>query len=116
MTCGFLSATDTIMSVMRSLSLVVASLSVCVAVTLSAQAQTGGRCLPRRAWFGVALAPHESGALVTSVVEGSSAAVEGIRAGDVIRAVDDVAMRTPNEVIAIIGRHGRRGRNDRHHP
>ena len=63
------------------------------------------------------LGPHESGALVTSVVEGSSAAAEGIRAGDVIRAVDGVAMRTPNDVIAIIGRHvGRRGRNDRRHP
>ena len=108
---------------MRRLSLVYTCLSVCVGVTLSA-AQISVDALPRRAWFGVALAPHESGALVTSVVEGSSAAVEGIRAGDVIRAVDEVAMRMPNDVIAIIGRHTggevatidiiRDGRSERH--
>jgi dienelactone hydrolase len=75
-----------------------------VAVSLSAQPQNTSDPLPRRGWFGVALAPHESGASVTSVVDGSSAAAEGIRAGDVIRAVDDQPIRTPNDVIAAISR------------
>jgi uncharacterized protein len=61
--------------------------------------------LPRRAWFGVALAPHEHGALVTAIVEGSSAAVEGMRAGDVIRAVDGIVPRSPDDVVAAVVRH-----------
>jgi dienelactone hydrolase len=61
--------------------------------------------LPRRAWFGVALAPHESGAVVTAVVDGSSAAAEGIRVGDVIRAVDGVVPRSPDDVVAAVVRH-----------
>jgi dienelactone hydrolase len=61
--------------------------------------------LPRRAWFGVALAPHESGAVVTSVVPGSSAAAEGIQAGDVIRAVDGTVPRSPDDVVGAVSRH-----------
>lgn len=69
-------------------------------------AQTDGTDpLPRRAWFGVALAPHETGVSVTAVADGSTAAAEGLRAGDVIRAIDGVTMRTPPEVIAAITRH-----------
>ncbi len=61
--------------------------------------------LPRRGWFGVALGPHERGALVTSVVDGSSAALAGVRAGDVITAVDDTPVPTPNAVIAAVAQH-----------
>ena len=61
--------------------------------------------LPRRAWFGVALAPHESGAIVTAVVAESSAAADGIRVGDIIRAVDGVAPRTPDDVVAAMAGH-----------
>jgi dienelactone hydrolase len=61
--------------------------------------------LPRRPWLGVALGPHERGALVTGVVDGSSAAANGIRTGDVISAVDGVAVRVPQDVITAIGRH-----------
>ena len=68
-------------------------------------AQSQDSSLPRRPWFGVALAPHERGALVTSVVDGSSAAANGIRAGDVIPVVDGTAIRVPQDVIAAIGRH-----------
>jgi pimeloyl-ACP methyl ester carboxylesterase len=64
---------------------------------LDAQAPDGG--LPRRSWLGVALAPHESGAVITAVVDGSSAALEGLRAGDVIKAVDGSAVRTPQDVV-----------------
>ena len=74
------------------------------AVTVVAQTPTVDP-LPRRGWFGVALAPHERGAVVTSVVDGSSAAFAGIRAGDVITAVDDQPVPTPNAVIAAIARH-----------
>ena len=80
--------------------------SLCLSMSLVGFAQTPATTdLPRRAWFGVALAPHESGALVTAVVVGSSAAAEGIRAGDVIRAVDGTVPRTPDDVIAAVTRH-----------
>jgi predicted permease len=69
----------------------------------AAQSPDGG--LPRRAWLGVALAPHERGAAITAVVDGSSAALEGLRAGDVISAVDRAAVRTPQDVIASMAKH-----------
>ena len=74
-------------------------------MTVAAQRQNETDSLPRRGWFGVALGPHEAGAVVTAVVDGSTAAAEGIRVGDVIRAVDDRAMRTPGDIIATMGRH-----------
>jgi hypothetical protein len=80
----------------------VCALTLFVAVALAAQSPGGSDALPRRAWFGVALAPHEKGAAVTSVADGSSAAAAGIRAGDVFAAVDDQPIRMPNEVVAAI--------------
>jgi predicted metalloprotease with PDZ domain len=77
----------------------------CAAVTTSAQRPPDGDTLPRRAWFGVALGPHDRGAVVTAVTDGSSAAAAGVRAGDVIQAVDDRSVRTPEDVIRAIGRH-----------
>lgn len=68
-------------------------------------AQNGGVPLPRRGWFGVALAPHEDGAAVTSVVPDSPASIDGMRAGDVIRAVDGRPVRTPAEAVAALTRH-----------
>src|SRR5687767_15307626 len=76
-------------NMMHRVALICCGLSLCAAILLSAQPQNTVDPLPRRGWFGVALAPHASGAVVTSVADGSSAAAEGIRAGDVIRAVDD---------------------------
>ena len=73
------------------------------ATVVSGQSSDGA--LPRRPWLGVALGPHERGALVTAVVEGSSASAAGLRAGDIISAVDGVAMRAPAEVIAAVGQH-----------
>jgi dienelactone hydrolase len=77
---------------------------VLLAATSLASGQSTDGGLPRRAWLGVALGPHERGAVVTSVVEGSSAAASGIRAGDVIRAVDGAAIQAPADVIAAVGR------------
>ena len=89
---------------MRSLSLVFASVFTVSGRDTVRAGPEQRRSAPRRAWFGVTLAPAErrSGHVR---MEGSTAAAEGIRAGDVIRAVDDVVMRTPNDVIATIGRH-----------
>jgi S1-C subfamily serine protease len=39
------------------------------------------------------------------VVEGSSASADGIRVGDVIRAVDGTVVRAPGDVIAAFRRH-----------
>jgi dienelactone hydrolase len=68
-------------------------------------AQNDASSLPRRGWFGVALAPHELGAAVTSVAPNSPAAADGMKAGDVIRAVDGTAVRSPADVIADTTRH-----------
>src|SRR5262245_24295505 len=68
-------------------------------------AQSADSALPRPPWFGVALAPHERGALVTGVVDGSSVALNGIRTGDVIPVVDETTIRGPQSVIAAIGKH-----------
>jgi uncharacterized protein len=68
-------------------------------------AQTDAGPLVRRGWFGVALAPHDRGAAVTSVVPDSPAGIDGMKAGDVIRAVDGKAMRTPAEVVSALARH-----------
>jgi dienelactone hydrolase len=89
----------------RLLSLVGAVSMACWAAGWSAQAQTSLDPLPRRAWFGVALGPHERGAEVTAVVEGSTAALEGVVKGDVIEAVDGAAVRAPGDVIAAMTKH-----------
>jgi alpha-beta hydrolase superfamily lysophospholipase len=75
------------------------------AVSSAAQSRSDEGVLPRRGWFGVALGPHDNGAVVTGLTDGSPAASAGVRAGDVIRAVDDTAVRAPEDVIAAIGRH-----------
>src|SRR5690348_1901950 len=76
---------------------------LCGAIPALGQAPDGG--LPRRPALGVALAVHEHGVLVTGVTPGSAAAADGIRAGDVIAAIDGSAVRAPAEVIAAITRH-----------
>ena len=88
----------------RQLSLIA---SLCLSASLAGFAQVPNSAgeLPRRGWFGVALAPHESGAVVTAVVPGSTAAAEGILVGDVIRAVDEIVPRSPDDVVAAIARH-----------
>jgi dienelactone hydrolase len=73
-------------------------------VSLAAQPQPAADALPRRGWFGVALGPHSSGAVVTSVVAGSTAALEGVRAGDVIQAVGGSPVRTPADVVSALAR------------
>ena len=78
-----------------------------VATLAGQQPNDGG--LPRRVWLGVALGPHESGVAITSVVEGSAAATEGIRPGDVVREVDGQPVRTPDAVIAAVARHAAGG-------
>jgi S1-C subfamily serine protease len=70
---------------------------------LSAQNADGP--LQRRAWFGVALASHTGGAEVTGVAPNSPAAIDGMSAGDVIRAVDEQPVQTPADVVAAVTRH-----------
>jgi uncharacterized protein len=73
------------------------------AASAAGQVQDGG--LPRRGSLGVALGPHDGGALVTAVTPGSAAAANDIRAGDIITTIDGAVVRTPNDLIAAITRH-----------
>jgi S1-C subfamily serine protease len=82
---------------------VIRFLMICVAalvpaVSASAQSTREDSVLSRRGWFGVALGPHENGVLVTGLAAGSPAAEAGIRAGDVIRTIDNAAVRKPEDV------------------
>ena len=61
--------------------------------------------LPRRGYFGVTLEQTSSGARVTGVTPGSSAAAAGISIGDVIAAIDSVDTATSDAVVRFIGRH-----------
>jgi len=80
-----------------------AALGVLLTVALSAQ--SADTPLPRRPALGVALAPHDPGVAVTAVVDGSAAKAAGVRAGDVIRGIDGVVMRAPQDVIDAVAKH-----------
>jgi pimeloyl-ACP methyl ester carboxylesterase len=81
-----------------------------VSVAQTCWSQTLSDPLPRRGWFGVALGANDDGGVtVTSVQPGSTAAEMGIEAGDIVRTVDGVAMRTPADVVAAIGHTHRAG-------
>jgi dienelactone hydrolase len=68
-------------------------------------AQQVSNPLPRRGYFGVAMEQSPSGARVTGVTPGSTAAVTGISVGDVIVAIDGLDTPTTDAVIRLIGRH-----------
>jgi len=61
--------------------------------------------LPRRGYFGVSLEQTPSGARVTSVAGGSTAAAAGMAAGDMILAIDDRPTPTMGAVVSSLGRH-----------
>jgi len=66
--------------------------------------------VPRHALLGVSTTPslnesQATGAVVTSVVAGSGAEQAGIQEGDVITALDDEQIDTPEELVAAIARH-----------
>jgi len=62
--------------------------------------------LPRRGFFGVALAAGDDGTVVVaSVHDGSAAAAAGIEPGDVVATVDGRPARSTAETMAMIGAH-----------
>jgi uncharacterized protein (TIGR03435 family) len=70
-----------------------------------ATAQPASDPLPRRGYFGVGLEQTPSGARVTSVAAGSTAAAAGVIAGDIILAIDDRATPTMAAVVGALGHH-----------
>jgi thiol-disulfide isomerase/thioredoxin len=60
-------------------------------------------------WLGVALAarePHEAGIVVSSILRGSPAAVQGLHVGDVVIGINDVRVREPAEMARQIAAMG----------
>jgi dienelactone hydrolase len=69
-------------------------------------AQSDSRPLPRRGFFGAALAvDDQKSVVVTSVFSGSTAEAAQFRQGDVIKAIDNVTMRTAQDVVTAVGKH-----------
>ena len=88
----------------RSIAAVVVALAPLAAAT-AVWSQPSDE-LPRRAALGVALAVNDAGAVsVSGVGDGSAAVAAGIRAGDVIAALDGTPIATTAQMQSIIGGH-----------
>ena len=88
----------------RSIAAVVVALAPLAAAT-AVWSQPSDE-LPRRAALGVALAVNDAGAVsVSGVGDGSAAVAAGIRAGDVIAALDGTPIATTAQMQSIIGAH-----------
>jgi dienelactone hydrolase len=74
-------------------------------IAVVATAQIASDPLPRRGYFGVALAQTPAGVRVTGIAPESTAAAAGITADDIIVAVDGRPTDTTDAVISAIGRH-----------
>ena len=66
-----------------------------------------GEAPPARPWMGVQLDPQHPGPglRLLQVVAGSPAALAGLRVGDVLTALDGVALAAPADLGAVMGRH-----------
>lgn len=81
---------------------------ICLLTTFSqpAWSQTNEDPLPRRGFFGVALAQRaDEGVSITAVSENSTASAIGIGTGDVIITIDGESTDSPADVQAAIGSH-----------
>lgn len=94
----------------RAVLIIIVLVLACITTRTSAQLQ-------RRAFLGTQLKEvdsftavkhnmkHAKGVLVEMVVEGSSAKAMGIKANDLVLAVEDVEVNSPGELVARIGRY-----------
>ncbi|MCU0961423.1 MAG: PDZ domain-containing protein [Pirellulaceae bacterium] len=65
----------------------------------------GSRRAPRDGYLGVSLDDSPTGVLITQVSPESAAAAAGIQAGDVVRSIGGVAMRSTDQMIDTVGSH-----------
>jgi dienelactone hydrolase len=87
------------------LSRLIVAFIVFLVAPITLLGQTNNDLLRRRGFFGVALGVNETGAVIaTSIVEGSTGALAGIRAGDVFETIESVAIRKPTDVTALVGK------------
>jgi len=59
--------------------------------------------LPRKAWFGVAIAPADKSFKVTQVMAGGTADAAGLKVDDVLTSVDGVAIDKPQSLGQVVG-------------
>jgi dienelactone hydrolase len=78
---------------------------IVLATGLLSLLQSPDDLLPRRGYFGVSLEKAEGGARVFAVAHESTAEAEGIVIGDVIAAVDNQPVTSPEVAVSAIGRH-----------
>ena len=82
------------------------SAAILLAVPALVVAQALDSSLPRRPFFGVALAPGKTiGVAVTSVLPESTAAELGVLAGDLLTAIDGEPMHDAAGIIATMAAH-----------
>ncbi len=64
-----------------------------------------GTKTPRRAWLGVSLGGGEARTGITEVLNGGAAKRAGLKAGDRIKAIDGMEMKSMEAIISAIGNH-----------
>lgn len=73
-----------------------------VAAALLSASTVGAANLPRQTSLGAALTPSAQGLRVEAVKPGGSADRAGLQAGDILAAVNEAAVRTPDDVLAAL--------------
>src|SRR5215472_7980954 len=98
---------------MRMLELLLCALATTSAGTASAQMAPTEPSLPRHVQLGVSLAPVPdslrargipAGALVTAIIQGSSAERAGLAAGDIITGIDADSVGSVQDALLVIRR------------
>jgi cytochrome c biogenesis protein CcmG/thiol:disulfide interchange protein DsbE len=71
-----------------------------------AQALPGSGFVQAKPWLGVAIGAGDKGVLVNDVLEGAPAKAAGLLPGDQITAIDDIAVKAPDELIKAVQAQG----------
>lgn len=75
-------------------------LSLCLSLTLNAQLQTA------KPWMGVGIEKDEKGVIITQAIDNTPAKAAGLKSGDIITKIDQLALKEPRQLIQYIQNKG----------